>query len=247
MDRKVKMIPVKCLAALLIAAALSVAACCKGDSGTGGLIFGNSSEATPYPVITPRPQDEIEKTGVTKEDVINTINYEFQDCLVAFYKDRRPGANVSVKFNCLRPDLSNAEQPDKVYFFAESYATNHQSDWEKVKPEKEYFNNIYAGSVNIELMVNGKTTSVDYVNIGMSQDSFEKMCDTFGYESAIVDWQYIEDHDLSPTFFGRKVYPGFEINEETINNATQEQLNAIYDVFKSLIDINIYGKDPNKQ
>ena len=212
----------------------------------------------PFEKPNPRPEEEIEATGITAEDVLAIYDQLAWDFGLKVWDVRFPEVDDSyfsaqfdridvLNYNHLDPELADS----LAYPFYGVSQHGHRNDffWFEEKDKKTFMEaydfNFYQTSVYGYQLLD---TTIQCV--GAHRDQFEPVMDSFGVEKFFLTEEFIENcgykypWDLY-NYLNKEVYKPFAITRETIENATEEQLYLLYDLAKSIRSICLDQEDPN--
>ena len=196
-------------------------------------------EETMFPLEQPeRSEEEINATGVQVEDVKATatnISYHFfrneltddekygkYDLSKASCEFTSLGSNYFPKTNTEEKDYTRAPYLDYV---ERGYSENNTK-----------CTNCYMLSLTFNYNVGKKVEEFRVVQLPVPAGLVDRLMESYNIESKIVDKQYMQSIDYYKVPRpGTKIYEiSTIVDKETIKNATDEQLKAIYDVLDAI-------------
>lgn len=214
-----------------------------------------------------RPVDEIEQTGIKAEDVLALYDDLAEKCVEAHHSTTSWKDNLGDRFTDLdgqfvsitptssyvtKDRQSNYKLP--IYTRLPYFSTSN--NW-ILMPDSQYFNpnnsvifddNIYKTDLLINCNLDGDRLSSLRVDCGIYKDDFEAVLKAFNVPSFALTEEYFSSdpnastdliEDLkSGNIFGNTVYEGITIDRQLLQNATQEQLWALYNMIDNIIEIN---------
>lgn len=207
--------------------------------GMTGCTPKNSEEQaeTYYPIATVKPKDELEEIGITAQDVLDaydalslkahkTMETPNEDDL----KKNKDWTSLSARFIQLTPQINifpdleeglgnGYAQPEPFYFY----------HYRELQDTTAYFSAIvYDAAIRDNLFSN------TYNNAGIPKEIFENLMNAFNVESFVINEDYfIQNPQYEMAFYyliGETVYEPFVIDRSVIENASIEQLWALYDI-----------------
>ena len=203
---------------------------------TGCTIFG-PKETLPAPLEV-RPLEEIEQTGISPEDVLAAFDqlasitakhvYEqFKDDLGDKFYD------IDARFISIAPPMcqkAGEQALAQLSFYPMDSTAYHYPPWFDDLVE---LNNIYSISFHVKLLYKGKTADTCYNMLVLPQDEFISIAESFDATSFNVTSndiaQEIKISGADPFMFENSTaYTGFTITRESILNANDKQLWALY-------------------
>lgn len=225
-----------------------------------------------FPEPVQRSREEIEQTGVTAEDVLAGL-----DAFVRERDRRANSydatANFSARFYAILPNRTAGQREDgdivcPFYYVNDSaeFAPDiHHWFWKEDDPDyTDDFDELIPNVCQIQILYFSAfdwltLTITDpnlFQNVGVTASDFQTMLEVFHVPtymmteekiSEILNTTRMDTNTLRLRYAGETVYDGFVITREVIENATQEQLDALYPLIQSMNTINFEGKDPAKQ
>ena len=199
-----------------------------------------------------RPIEEIEKTGITADDVLAAMDNLAWKIYYIGYKDSLVNPddinNLTCKFSNIAPTATTPASEeltpylDPFYHLLDSYTPNFE--WLN---NKNQLDDVYAVKFVIKISLNGNNFSQNVYDLGISKEDFENIMDTFEMEQFTITADYLESlssEDLQQYshLIGNQAYSELKINRNLIENATEEQLWALYNAtINSMSTINLEG------
>lgn len=213
------------------------------------------TEIEPLPVVNPRTEEEIRVTGVVAQDVLdqldiialNIYKYPNWDDKEEYGEkwDRFVGSFINIKPNI----LAQIEPGENVYYpfyaYDEGYTPDHtwfEKD-EFLEQEKESIDSVYLISIEYVIGLEDRGLYFTHSFICVPKEDFIQIMEAFDVEKTYLDFENRKNYEnykfINTLYYGQEVYAPFNINREVIENATQEQLDALYKaIMNSIIPIN---------
>lgn len=254
------------LAAGMVAAALLSATACD-ENGNGN----SNGKVTTFPPITTRSPEEIAQTGLTAADVLaefDKLADKYESYRRPYYDypdDKSQWDGYSVRFTSITPELGvqrnqidDFTYPFHIYHDLIDYEPGHLwfllEKHPKYNPNVESMGDVYTTTFKYEYTIDGvyETFSSTF---GVSGKSFESVLNAFNVQKVTVTEEKINEWVQAIEGLRRisllkyrdqEVWERFDINREVIENANQEQLQALYEMINSMTTINIYGYFPEE-
>lgn len=200
-----------------------------------------------------RPIEEIEKTGITADDVLAAMDNLAWKIFNVGYKDStllNPDDinNVTCSFFSLEPTITTPASEelmpykDPFYHLLDNYTPNFE--WLN---NKNLLNDVYATELYIKLSINGKNSLISVLDLGIAKEDFENVMNALDMDQFTITTDYLESlssEDLQQYshLIGNQAYSGLEIDRDLVVNATEEQLWALYNAtMNSMTSINLEG------
>lgn len=212
----------------------------------------------PFEKPNPRPEEEIEATGITAEDVLAIYDQLAWDFGLERWHYEFPGVDdsyFSAQFD--RIDVLNSHHfhPELTdtydYPFYGIGQLGHKNNffWLREGDEKT-FRETYDFNFHQTSVYGDNPNDSTVLGVGAHKDQFEPVMDSFGVEKFFLTEEFIENSGhptswLLYDYLNTDVYKPFAITRETIENATEEQLYLLYDLAKSIRSICLDQEYPN--
>jgi len=221
----------------------------------------------PFTMEETRPREEIEQTQITAKDVLASYDKLALEIFhTEFSKDSTSDEykpyydSTTAQFTSLTTDnyiffkdTANGQVKTNNFlpFYIKRYVYNSPHTWffkfgklENIDPQP-MFNCVYPTTFNMDFVLKNEKYSLSIDGFGVNSNDFEKLMSVFG-----VKTNTLKEHQVSfaddPLFFvneiGYTTYEPIIINRETIKNANQDQLWAIYNLLEGMYSINFEGK-----
>ena len=198
-----------------------------------------------------RPKNEILQTGITAEDVLAVYDkfcaaaYHHND---AFYVANIPDHYTpsAVTFASISAPAPISPETDDIqespYYVMSSFIIPHLlSNGIKVPAIKEP---AYNATLTIEYMYDPGFIFENKYDIGISKRYFDNMASAFGHQSFKLTQEHADyAHKIHPGLYlesdiNAPTYEAFTIDREAIENATEEQLWALYNMLSNVKELN---------
>lgn len=265
------------LAGLVTTSAMGMTGCEIGNLNTekhhpfgGHITVSQDAPAVPFQKLKVKPQEEVEKAGITAEDVLALYDQLANDVWHARYikenlkeEFQQYYDTVSVQFDSISPHiyinsypddngkLTNYEWEYPFYIVNEWFCPLHQ--WFNAAGRYNYImpdsmeNNTYSTTFHTNFVFGDSMYEASYPEFGVEKELFENMMNSFNVEKSILTEDQIAFARKSHFFenqIGQEIYTPITITREDILNATPDQLWAFYHLVDSLRSINLEGKAP---
>ncbi|MCH5183595.1 MAG: hypothetical protein J1E00_05390 [Oscillospiraceae bacterium] len=261
---------------LIVGLLAAIAAASTGCSGMprGASSFPDLTEADfsdgLFVKLPVRPQEEIEATGVTAEDILAGFN----DMLEVYYLEQQrikgqaiaDDAGFSLKFKGIRPYNIPPRYENNPLFYthkeetAISLVNRYQEDGEGYFKQGELLEisgDFYLAVLDFYITVNHKVRQATTLEIHVPSDTFRALMEVFDVEEFTFTQEdadkLIEEDDVGGFArgylngcAGMDVYSPTEITAEMITNANEAQLAALYAVFQDIKAINFDAVVPER-
>lgn len=223
------------------------------------LFEGTRYNAKDVPIIQHRTEEEIAKTGLTAQDVLNVYDqFAIDICKQMYateiYSELSAEAynNLSARFEGISPVIYSRRDREtnqyityQVPFYAMTYLTATKYG-HSISSNDPHFT-VYTVTFSFVTYVDGVYFTQEMTGTGIQDFQFEKTMQTFGQEQYFLDdfslYEKYPDHYYDyAKYKNQNAYDPFVFNRETIENATPEQLEALYDMIRSLRSINLEQK-----
>lgn len=221
-------------------------------------------EIEPLAEVNPRTSEEIAKTGVTAQDVLDLLDlialklYQYP-----IYNDRADygenweklrgqfiGMNTSVYY-VLGDDGNYHDSHYPFYAYSKEFVINHRwfDEGEILERKVHKLKNVYYVTFDYRIGLDNRAIDFDNPNMGVSYEDFCALMEVFEVKKFTLTKELKEGYEnhkfFNSKFTGQEVYEPFEITREVIENANQEQLDVLYAVINnSITSINFEGKLP---
>ena len=178
-----------------------------------------------YPIVTVRPQEEIEQAGITAEDVLAVYdNLSLLKIQNIYYHKKDEWAEdwnyLSAKFTNILPKRRVFPSVNLKEFINEPFYQSFNGGTYGI-------NYSFSGAIKDEV----DNYSLEF---NINPEPFENIMKSFNIEPfELTDEYWKENPTYAYDYFyttGQMVYPSFEITRDTITNANEEQLWALYDM-----------------
>lgn len=206
---------------------------------------------------TMRTEEEIEESGLTAEDVLAAYDNLAWELAVLTWKD-------------IIVDLDNVDSIDDISAQFEKISVYNQNprnqsenfpffglcEFERGFPVMKdkssiALKNTYQTNLYISSVLGNYPTTKPYIGFGIYKDEFEPVADALGNGKFLFTEDIYNSYPdlLRPLRFyiNLEVYAPFEITRDTILNASQQELQLLYDMCKSMYSLNIEGIIPPKE
>jgi len=199
------------------ATALTAATLLVGATGCG--LFSNE---TKFPIVSVKPFEEIQEQGITAQDVLNLYDYYSLQHLYHYLDSAQGYLNfdkLSAQFEHITVDNFNGgAHPEPFFHNMFSYPS-----W-----DNGYFVGFYYDAAY------GKKSETTYKSALIPQVEFEDLMKVFNVKSFELTDEYWANNPQEAENYGYRtediVYEPFVFSRETIQNANEEQLWALYNV-----------------
>lgn len=208
--------------------------------------------------ITKTPQ-EIEESGITAEDVLAEFDRLVWDINLIIYtrsiKRDHPDnweqivrdSKTSAQFVKMTPELTSEYSPYPMYgILTRGY--DDQFDLLTQGKENKWFYDVYPVNIYYNNVTFGhQNEDYNQIRVGVYKDQFEPVGDLMASDKFILTIDKLDQLALQvgggdSTYYSyenSQGYSAFEITRETIKNASQEELYALYDLARSIRSISI--------
>lgn len=183
-----------------------------------------------YPIVTVRSREEIEESGITAEDVLNFYDnlclrkvHEIQESDKELFGET--WEYLSAQFECLNVNKAklpiSSDNGFPIYRFL----------------DEPFYHNITEQGYCMKLIYN-EAYRDDVVNTNqgyvLTPDAFDQLMSIFNIKPFDLTEEYWQENptyaDSYNHITGISVYPNFKFTRETILNANEEQLWALYNL-----------------
>ena len=233
----------------------------------GGMGGCTNNAATIDPIETTRPLEEIEKTGITPEDVLAAFDELARDTFRGKYgiKELRESLYYDldafvVQFDRISP-FEFGNRPNNwtlPYFYIEDdpdgFTPFHSwlslPDSIFYNPNIQPFHDVYTVTLNATVCVANKSDNFQ-VDLTIPKDAMEKVFAAYGLKSYTMTKEKAKELDerarvISLTKIDETVYEPLTIDRVVIAESTEEQLWAIYNLLRPIYSIDFYGEYPQE-
>lgn len=250
----------KVIATGLTLAALTNMAGCNGNPFENQNVINNENVAigtlpTQDPTISTEPsllpelktREEIERDGITAQDVIDLYTFLAATCLTCSYPELTAYSSQFVEMSSPHFSTSSAiqsqQQPLPFFPLYETYTLPHL---QYSNPNISTLSNVYEIGVSINLSDPSSLSCEQQnlsINLAFDQENFEKLANLFNLTPFIIDQQHIdnltqEGHNLNK-YLGLTAIPQFSIDTNYLSSATQDQLWIIYNTLENATKLNL--------
>ena len=213
------------------------------------------------PQLEMRPLEEIKETGITSEDVLAALDNLAKEFFLAGELYRFEGLedyrdDLTYRFSGITPNdtyIPVSGDPDGKWeerqkpFYVSTLI--HYADHRWLDEIKE-FNNVYNLNFSYIAYLGNKPREFYVKSLAITKEEFESIMKAGNIDSFEINKEYTDS--LGPkgsayeNFWEYQAYPDITIDREFIENASEEQLWALYNAINgSLTSINLYGKLPD--
>lgn len=220
-----------------------------------GLFVGTIyDESDLPPAIEHRTEDEIAETGLSAQDVLNAYDQLAIDIAKAlyasnYYRDLSEDAykKMAVQFESIGTweydaPAGNGDWTIKTapFYATDPYYTAQQT-WQSFKMDYSHKFPAVPTTLKFKTFLDGVCFTTTIQNAGIEPNQFAQTMEAFGNKPEVVTDEYLEAHVDKPEdfvkFMDQNAYPALTISRDLINNATPEQLEALYNMLSSLHSI----------
>lgn len=214
-----------------------------------------------YPGPIVKTPQEIQEAGITAEDVLAEFDRLVWDIAIInytgyckiYYPDTWQQAledsDIYAQFVKLTPPLNNELNPFPMYGIVTTQQGYVQFNYSLQEQDHKNFYDVYP----ISLFYDGMSLEYEsLITVGAHKDQFQPVGDLLADEKYILTEdkinQICEQFDgifECYDFENSQGYSAFEITRDTIQNASQEELYALYDLARSIRSISIDLEYPN--
>lgn len=209
-----------------------------------------------------KAEEQLITDGITPEDVLAVYNELARDAFRAAYATEEQKSkliydldNFSAKFISFTPPTTNLGKVFYFYYLSSTYYV--RGPWRHIeggtfyREETPEIPNTY--EIRLNTRVSCPIRSEDEnLAMGISKDAMEEIFKAFDIASFTMTKEWMsaqEDVNLASMgmiVLGETVYEGFSVDKNTIKNATEEQLWALYHAIESLYSINFHYELPQE-
>lgn len=246
----------------------------RGNNPTASTEIQYGSDHEPFEQLEVRTREEMEQSGITAEDVLAiydqlaTEMWKLQNPIEKFFGtiSQEEYDNISIRFESISPYLFSYEDDildpesgeyyvaqkhlEYPFYFRDSFYTpSHRwfdNQLSHITPE-ELMNSAYKSAFNISFVYDNKIYATKINNVGLYSTSFENVFDSLGIEKSIIDeddYAFANQNKFFKPDAGSTKYSPITLDRTIIENATEEQLWALYDMASTIRTINLEGKAP---
>lgn len=234
------------------ATVLTVASLLGGMTGCGDLGFDSDNYQQKFPISTIKPIDDIEEQGITAQDVLAAYD---TIALTALQKIMEPAKDdfgsrwncFSAQFNSITNNNLNIETengedksvPHPISIPNDSYSPQHLWSQEDMR----FYDDVYLFNFSYSGDITNQIVDRTVFEMAMTWEDFSNIMKAFNIQPFELTQEYIDSLPYSSSRYeyciGEQVYPEFKLDRETILNASEEQLWALYNAAtNSIANIN---------
>lgn len=220
-----------------------------------------------YEQLPIRPIEEIEQSGITAEDVLALYDDLAEKCVEAHYATTNWKDELGERFNeldgqfiSISPTTINEIGYENNYilpFYLQASVFKPSNRWSTESSSPYYTNQKFINEEIYETILTikqnfGEKSGTKAYQWGVPKASFDKVLKAFNTPTTILDKETIEGKIPNAYFYqieennlwGTSAYNSVSLSRETISNATQEQLWALYDLITDMIELNFNATLP---